>query len=81
MGEETLLKMLTFERFNHCSLIKPLGIVMSSIIRAFNRRKFVEAVASSRLVRKYSGKLQNMMFRQTASDKRKSIFGNDPFAA
>jgi hypothetical protein len=54
---------------------------MSSIIRAFNSRKFVQIIAANRIVRKYSGKLQNIMFRQTASDKRKAMFGNDPFAA
>jgi hypothetical protein len=54
---------------------------MSSIIRVFKTRKFVEIVAANRIVKKYSGKLQNIMFRQTASDKRKAMFGNDPFAA
>jgi hypothetical protein len=54
---------------------------MSSIIRVFKTRKFVEKLAVKRIVTKYSGKLQSMMFRQTLSDKRKAVFGNDPFAA
>jgi hypothetical protein len=34
-----------------------------------------------RIMKKYSGKIQNLMFRQTLSDKRRSMYGNDPFAA
>ncbi len=54
---------------------------MSSLIRAFRTKRFTESLAVKRLMKKYSGKLQNLMFRQTLSDKRKSVFGNDPFAA
>lgn len=54
---------------------------MSSIIRVLRKKNFMEALAVRRIMKKYSGKLQTLMFRQTLSDKRKSIFGNDPFAA
>jgi hypothetical protein len=54
---------------------------MSSIIRAFQAKNFVEKIAMKRIMKVYSGKLQNLMFRQTLSDKRRAIFGNDPFAA
>jgi hypothetical protein len=54
---------------------------MSSIIRAFSKKNFMEKIAVKRIMKKYSGKIQNLMFRQTLSDKRKAIFGNDPFAA
>jgi hypothetical protein len=52
-----------------------------SIIRVFKKKNFLESIVVNRVVRKYSGKLQNYMFRQTLSDKRKALFGNDPFAA
>jgi hypothetical protein len=35
----------------------------------------------NRTLRKYYGQLQSMMFRQTLSDKRRALFGKDPFAA
>lgn len=54
---------------------------MSSIIRVFQKKNFIESLAVRRIMKKYSGKIQSLMFRQTLSDKRKSIFGNDPFAA
>lgn len=54
---------------------------MSAIIRAFQKKNFIESLAVRRIMKKYSGKIQSLMFRQTLSDKRKSIFGNDPFAA
>ena len=54
---------------------------MSSIIRVFQKKNFVETLAVKRIMKKYSGKLQNYMFRQSLSDKRKAMFGNDPFAA
>jgi hypothetical protein len=41
----------------------------------------MESIAMKRIMKKYSGKIQNALFRQTLSDKRKAMFGNDPFAA
>jgi hypothetical protein len=54
---------------------------MSTLIRAFKSKNFMESVIMKRIMKKYSGKIQNALFRQTLSDKRKAIFGNDPFAA
>lgn len=54
---------------------------MSTIIRVLRKKNFIDSLTVRRIMKKYSGKIQTLMFRQTLSDKRKSIFGNDPFAA
>lgn len=47
----------------------------------FKKSKFEDPSVVNRTLKKYYGQLQALMFRQTQSDKRRALFGKDPFAA
>ena len=47
----------------------------------FKKSKFEDPSTMNRTLKKYYGQLQALMFRQTQSDKRRALYGKDPFAA
>ena len=46
----------------------------------FKKNKFEDPSLVNRTLKKYYGQIQTLMFRQTQSDKRRALYGKDPFA-